>query len=130
MKIVVGYDESRAAQEALRVAVDQAKIFGAKIELVHSLIERTDTDYDVISRAKEALEKARKEVVEKGVDCEAYLLNNDLTPGEDLVQFAIDHQVDQIVIGVKKLSRVSKLVFGSNARHVILHAHCPVLSVK
>lgn len=130
MKIVVGYDESRASQEALRLAVFHAKAFHAAIDLVHSLIERTDTDYDVIDRARASLEKARDEVKAEGVECEAHLLNNDLTPGEDLVRFASEHQADEIIIGVKKLSMVSKLIFGSNAKFVILHAHCPVITVK
>jgi nucleotide-binding universal stress UspA family protein len=47
-----------------------------------------------------------------------------------MVQFAREIQADLVVIGVKKRSRVNKLMFGSNAQFVILEAACPVLSVK
>jgi nucleotide-binding universal stress UspA family protein len=53
-----------------------------------------------------------------------------LTPGEDLVAFARETNSDEIVIGVKKQSKVGKLLFGSNAQIVILAAHCPVVTVK
>ncbi len=50
--------------------------------------------------------------------------------GEDLVRFAKDNDIDEIIIGVKRRSKVGKLVFGSTAQYVILKAPCPVLAVK
>ncbi len=40
------------------------------------------------------------------------------------------NEIDLIFIGVKKRSKVGKLVFGSTAQYVILEAPCPVVSVK
>jgi nucleotide-binding universal stress UspA family protein len=53
-----------------------------------------------------------------------------LRPGEDLVQFAKENGIDEIIIGVRRRSKVGKLVFGSTAQYVILNAPCPVVSVK
>ena len=53
-----------------------------------------------------------------------------MEPGEDLVTFARENNVDEIIIGVRHRSKVGKLVFGSTAQYVILEAHCPVLTVK
>jgi len=53
-----------------------------------------------------------------------------LQPGEDLVQYAEENQIDQIIIGVRQRSKVGKLLFGSTAQYVILEAPCPVVSVK
>jgi len=53
-----------------------------------------------------------------------------MEPGEDLVQFAEDNNADEIIIGIKKRSKVQKLLLGSNAQHVILHAPCMVISIK
>jgi nucleotide-binding universal stress UspA family protein len=53
-----------------------------------------------------------------------------LTPGEQLVQFAQDEKVSQIYIGIIKKSKVDKLIFGSTAQYIILHAPCPVVTVQ
>ena len=50
--------------------------------------------------------------------------------GANLVQFIQDNDIDEVFIGVKKRSKVEKLVFGSTAQYVILNAPCPVIVVK
>lgn len=130
MKILVGYDGSRTSKAAVQLAIDHARAFSGRIVLVRSLIERTDTDYDRIDRAREDLAHQAQAVRDAGIDCEQHLLIRDLTPGEDIVEFARDNAVDQIVIGVKQRSKIGKVVFGSNAQYVIIHAPCPVVTVK
>ena len=61
---------------------------------------------------------------------EVQLLLTDLTPGEQLVKFAEDQKIDQIFLGIVKKSKVGKLLFGSTAQYVILHAPCPVVTVQ
>lgn len=46
------------------------------------------------------------------------------------MQFEKENEIDEIVIGVKRRSKVGKLLFGSNAQYIILQAHCPVVTVK
>ena len=53
-----------------------------------------------------------------------------LESGEDLVQFAEQNKIDEIILGIRKRSKVGKLMFGSTAQYVILNAPCPVVSVK
>jgi nucleotide-binding universal stress UspA family protein len=53
-----------------------------------------------------------------------------MTPEEDLLAYAREQNVDEIVIGIRKRSRMGKLLFGSTAQFLILNAHCPVLTVK
>jgi nucleotide-binding universal stress UspA family protein len=65
-----------------------------------------------------------------GIPVETHLLVRGFTPGEDFVEFAKEHDIDEIVVGIRKTSPVGKIVFGSNARYVILNAHCPVVTVK
>lgn len=50
--------------------------------------------------------------------------------GEALVEYAAENEFEEMVIGVKKRSRVEKLLLGSNAQYIILNAPCPVLSVR
>jgi nucleotide-binding universal stress UspA family protein len=53
-----------------------------------------------------------------------------MSPGEDLVSFAEENDIDQIFIGVEKVSRTQKIIVGSNAQYIILKAPCPVVTVK
>ncbi|MBI4963657.1 MAG: universal stress protein [Desulfomonile tiedjei] len=130
MKILVGYDGSAQAKEALNVAKKQAQVFNATVCVVTSLVGEDTTTADDIKQAQEELDYTEQFFSESGIPVETHLLIRGLSPGEDLVQFARDHGVDQIVVGVKKTSPVGKILFGSNARHVILNAPCPVMTVK
>ena len=47
-----------------------------------------------------------------------------------LVEFAKRYKIDEIIIGIRRRSKVSKLVFGSAAQYVILNAPCPVVTIK
>jgi nucleotide-binding universal stress UspA family protein len=130
MKILVGYDGSNQSKEALDLAKRHALAFDAKIYVVTSLFGDQETTPRQIEEAEEGLEYARKTVSDTGIEVETHLLVRGFFPGEDLVHFAIEKGIDQIVVGLKKVSPVGKILFGSNARFVILNAPCPVLSVK
>lgn len=130
MKILVGYDGSRQAKDALDLAKKHALVFEAHVFVVTSLFGEDQTGMHEIEEAEQSLEFAKGVFTESGISVETHLLIRGLSPGEDLVQFAQENNIDQIVVGVKKVSPVGKLIFGSNARHVILNAPCPVLTVK
>jgi nucleotide-binding universal stress UspA family protein len=53
-----------------------------------------------------------------------------MSPGEDLVRFIEENSMDLVVVGVKRRSKVGKLLMGSTAQYVILKSQCPVLTVK
>jgi nucleotide-binding universal stress UspA family protein len=130
MKILVGYDGSNQAKEALNLARKHAQAFNAYVYVVYSLKKGSQTTAGEIDQAKEWLEYTKQFFSASGIPVETHLLVRGVTPGEDLVQFAQEHDVDEIVVGIKKTSPVGKIVFGSNARHVILNADCPVVTVK
>ena len=80
---------------------------------------------------REDLTEGAKEIFdEQGVECETHQMARGLTPGEDLVKFAEENQIDQIYVGIEKKSKTSKLLLGSTAQYVILKAPCPVITVK
>ena len=130
MKILVGYDGSQQAKDALDLAKKHALAFNAAVYVVTSLVGENETEPSQIEHAEEGLAFAKSIMAESGISVETHLLIRGLSPGEDLVEFAREHDIDEIVVGVKKVSTVGKLIFGSNARHVILNAPCPVLSVR
>jgi nucleotide-binding universal stress UspA family protein len=128
MKILVGYDGTISSKEALKVAVKHAVAFGAAVEVVTSMEEGTDVRAE--EKALQGLEWAKTVVAEKNLTCNTHLLIRGMSPGEDLVEFATENKIDEIFIGVKKRSKVGKLLMGSAAQYVILEANCPVVSVK
>ena len=130
MKIVVGYDGSDAANEALNIAKKHARAFDGRIYLITSLVGGTEESAEEIIKARNQLENAVKSIQKEGIPCEEHLLIRGMEPGEDIVQFAEDHQADEIIIGVIKKSKVQKFLLGSNAQYVILHSPCVVIAVK
>ncbi|MHB8767374.1 MAG: universal stress protein [Deferrisomatales bacterium] len=133
MQILVGYDGSRASQRALEWAKQRALALGAKVHLVscyEQKVEVTRHDLDTMKAEEARLQEAAKGLKAAQVECVAEFIGNNLTAGETLVDYAADHQIDEIVMGVQTTSRVGKLLFGSTAQYVILKAHCPVTSVK
>ena len=130
MKVMVGYDGTDDARNALQLAVSHAKAYTGKVIAVASMNKGTEAELKAIGRMEEELEQIKGQVADMGVACETHLLIRGVTPGEDLVAYAQENNIDEIVIGIRRRSKVGKLVFGSNAQYVILHAPCPVTTVK
>ncbi len=130
MKILVGYEESRVAEAALKLALKHARAFGADIFIMTSLEQSHELQIDDIEEVEDKLEELKIAYKIDDLHCETYAMVSLLTPGENLVEFAQENDIDEIVIGVKKRSKVGNLVFGSNAQYVILNAPCPVVTVK
>ncbi|MEJ2220711.1 MAG: universal stress protein [Desulfobacterales bacterium] len=130
MKILIGYDGTNSAKEALNLAKSHAKVFGASVEVVTSMQKGTESEREVIERAERGLEYAKSLFEKDDIACNTHLLIRGLSAGEDLVEFANENQIDQIVVGVKRRSKVGKLLMGSTAQYVILQAECPVVTVK
>ena len=129
MKILVAYDKNTSFANVLDTAVRRAKQDDAYIYLVRTCSE--DAKAEEIAELEHRLDEMLKEVFNKqGIQGETHLLIRGMTPGEDVVSYAKEKDVDEIIIGIKKRSRVEKMVFGSTAQFIILEAHCPVLSVK
>jgi nucleotide-binding universal stress UspA family protein len=130
MKILVGYDGSSSGKDALALAKKHAAAFDAQVLIVASLTGGSVTHAAEVEHATEDLEFAKKMFEEDGIECEAKLLVRGMTPGEDIVEYAKEKEVDEIIIGIKRRSKVGKLLFGSNAQYIIIKAPCPVVTIK
>ncbi|SHI77174.1 Nucleotide-binding universal stress protein, UspA family [Desulfatibacillum alkenivorans DSM 16219] len=130
MKILVGYERSRESKNVMDIAIKHAKAWDGKIFLATSLFGGVEMEKDELEKAEKILKEAKETLDAEGIECETHVLVRGLEPGEDLVNFAKEKEVDEIIIGVKSKSKVGKLLFGSNAQFVILNAPCPVMTVK
>jgi len=139
MKIMVCYDDSPAAKKAVRVARKRAKTMKGVVFLV---ISYSGSLYDSsgekaakkvwkdVEKAEKALNELKKGFDKDNIPCTTHVSVRSLEPGEDLVNYAEENDIDEIVIGIQKKSKVGKLLFGSTAQYVILKSNCPVLTVK
>jgi len=130
MKILVGYSGKNIGQDLLQLAVQHAKGFQAQVIIATSMLGGDKTSRDQVIEAENNLKEVEEFFKQQEIPCETHLLVRNMTAGEDLVEFAKEQNVDEIIIGVKSRSKVGKLLFGSTAQFVILKAHCPVVSVK
>ncbi len=130
MKIMVAYDGSDAGKEALKVARYYAKKLMATVVVVTSFYKGIQDNQEAIQEAESGLEYAKSLFKKDQIICNTNLLIRGLSPGEDLITFAEEEGVDQIVIGIRKRSKVGKLLMGSTAQYVILNARCPVVSIS
>ncbi len=131
MKILVGYDGSNVAKEALELARKHAMAWEAKIEVVKCMAQHRKLNYEDIQKIEQKLEGEVHDHLNSGeIPYETHLVISSLESGEDLVQFAEQNKTDEIIIGIRKRSKVGKLMFGSTAQYVILNAPCPVVSLK
>jgi nucleotide-binding universal stress UspA family protein len=130
MKIAVGYDGSKVAEEAIKFARDRARVFKAKVYLISSLKGGSQFSRKEFEDAEQEMNRVNQYFTKEGIPSEKRLLVRGLSPGEDIVNFSKENKVDEIIIGVRRRSRVGKALFGSTAQYVILNSHCPVVTIK
>ena len=130
MKILVGYNGSEVSKAALSLAKSYAKTYDALVYVVVSLEGGVGEKIEEISAAAENLKFAQDFLEKDGIRCETEQLVRGLTPGEDLVQYANENEIDHLFVGIEKKSKTRKMLLGSTAQYVILKAPCPVTSVK
>ena len=130
MNIMVCYDGSDVAKDALKLARKHAKIFMAKIYLVTSMEGGPDVPKEEFEKAENKLKHAKKSIKGDSILCKTLLSVRGLDAGENIVKLAKEKEIDMVYIGVKRRSKVGKFIFGSTAQYLILEAPCPVVTVK
>ena len=139
-KIVVAYDGSDHAKNAVRVASDLAKAFGAKLYIVEVVDTAAMLGMGLAPIPAEVInqiyDKARKDVNEGqqlakslGVtDVEGQVLEGD--PATSIIEFASKNGADLIVTGSRGLSTFKRVLLGSVSTKIVQESRIPVLVVK
>ena len=137
--ILVPTDLSKLANNALAVAADLARTYGAEILLVHFQpfsIPRASTVEGSMSMLSylDEQEDADKVELQQIADNPAYqdvrispIVSRDVV---GLYKTMTDRGADLIVLGTHGTSGWDELLFGSNAEHIVRYARCPVLIIK
>jgi nucleotide-binding universal stress UspA family protein len=135
--VAVGTDGTGTAIEAVRLAADLARRFGAKLVLVSAFqaerepVEPSGASVELqwatspSARVREILARSEADLRREGIDCSTLADEGD--PAEVLVRLATECGADLLVIGNKGMHR---RVLGSVPNTVTHKAPCSVLVVK
>jgi nucleotide-binding universal stress UspA family protein len=134
-KIVVGVDGSEHARRAVAWAVEEAKLRGADLELVHATIERdlpawpaqasVPSHDELMAAARELVDEAVESVDTSDVAVESSTGSG--SPARRLCEAA--EGADLLVVGARGLGGFRGLLMGSVSQQVVQHAPCPVVVV-
>jgi nucleotide-binding universal stress UspA family protein len=127
---MVCYDGSNVANDAIDLAVELGRQLDGSVSLVRSISTKRSDDVVRVEGIEADLESTGQRVSTAGLAVDTHLLIRGGSAGEDLTAFANENRIDYIVIGIKRRSKVGKMLFGSTAQYVILKAECPVITVK
>jgi nucleotide-binding universal stress UspA family protein len=130
MKFLVGYTGSEESKAAMALARDYAGIFSAKVIVITSMEGGAGEKPEDVSRAEANLKSATSFFEDAGVEFETQHLARGYSPGEDLVMFAEENDIDLMFVGIEKKSKTRKMLLGSTAQYVILKSPCPVVTAK
>jgi nucleotide-binding universal stress UspA family protein len=130
MILMICYDDSQNAQRALEEGLKVARQWCSTVYITTSIEKGMEKDLAFIKAAEEQLSDAKARFTRESILCETDILHHAQSPGDDLIDYAVKNKVEVIIIGIKKISKVGKMLFGSTAQQVILDAPCPVLTVK
>lgn len=130
MRFLAAYKNTPEARAALELAIEHAKRFGAELYVTTSQEggegEKTEDVFRVRQELKDVKERLRK----TDLKFDVFEIVRGLSPGEDLVAFAEENNIDHIFAGIEKKSKMQKIILKSTAQYIILKAPCPVTTTK
>jgi len=140
-KILVPVDFSNYSQNLINYANSFAKIFKAKIFLIHVVepiiypidfsmgqIDFPATDSDIAKKAKEELQNLANSSIDNDTETEVIIKSG--KPFVEINETARELDIDLIIIATHGHTGVEHLLFGSTAEKVVRKAPCPVLTLR
>lgn len=142
-RIVVGTDGSETAGEAVRQAVDLAKMSGAQLSVVSAyepVAERqvkdeqrdapADVQHEIGPRENVNIVLNAAAAIAKGEGVEVQTHPVDGDPAEAILSVAEETRADLIVVGNKGMTGARRFLLGSVPNKVSHHAPCSVIIVR
>ena len=142
-RIVVGTDGSETAAEAVRQALELAKLTGATLSLVSAYQPASgrrvaaeqaeapaDVQYEIGPRedVNLILDGAAADAKQQGVEVQTHPVEGD--PADALLNVAEETKADLIVVGNKGMTGARRYLLGSVPNNVSHHAPCSVMIVR
>lgn len=117
-QVVVAYDGSAHAKQALHIAAALAETWGGSYAVVTVSLER----------AQERLDEARSYLAAHAIEVDYAAREGD--PRETILQYCEENNADLLVMGAYGHSKVREMLLGSTTAYLINHAKCPVLLTR
>jgi nucleotide-binding universal stress UspA family protein len=138
-RIVVGTDGSETATQAVRTAIELAKMANAKLEIVSAyepvpqsrLREEGegisgDVSYVVNPREDVSLVLDRAAAEAKKADVEVVTHPREGEPADAILDVAEEHRADLIIVGNKGMTGARRFLLGSVPNKISHHSPCDV----
>ena len=151
--VVIGYDGSRAAEEALARAAELLRVSEVLLVVVWEagrafeaaewagitldtpvpvvdLQTAAELDQAAYASAERAAQRGAAAARSLGLDAEPLVVADDLTVAGTLLRVGRERNAPALVIGARHHGALSEAVLGSTERDVLRSAPCPVLVVR
>jgi nucleotide-binding universal stress UspA family protein len=139
MTVFVAYTSTPEGRRALLEGADWARQHGAALRVAHLISHEVGGESPTRARGdmrasfdtEDHLDRLRRDLTEEGLEVTTLTLHSlEQDRSRTLLDAAREAGAQLIVVGVRRRSRVGKLVLGSVAQDLLLRADCPVLAVK
>jgi nucleotide-binding universal stress UspA family protein len=133
-RILVPTDFGQTSESALHYGVELARVFGARLHLLHVFDSSTGIRQYTVTTFPAPENEAREQLAEllSGTDrrelrpvCESRLG----APADEILDYALQRNIDLIVMGTHGREGIARALLGSVAEIVVRKATCPVLTV-
>ena len=129
MRLLMYYDGTDDTRKTISAVKDQAKALQAKVHVLSSLSSWGELSVKIIRKMEDGLHYIKSVLARQDIPCETHLLIMGRTPGEDILAVANKFQVNEIIIGTDRTSKIKKLKASRLISYVSGRARCPVLIV-
>ena len=138
--VLVATDFSENAHQAVDAAIQVAKTFGARIELVHAFQTPVPivSPYEVVvpdgfleqarAAAAENLKAVAEKITSEGITVKSHLTEVPAAPA--IARLAEELHADLVVMGTRGNTGLKHVLLGSVAERTIRLSPCSVLTVK
>ncbi len=133
-------DFSKSSENAVKYAVEIARIFKSKIILMHAYetpviytdvtVSSVQLDFELLREAAlKQLKKFYSRILESVKDVQFELVLQQGLPSSRTVEIAIEKKADMIIMASTSSSQIQRFLIGSNASRVVREAPCKVMLI-
>jgi nucleotide-binding universal stress UspA family protein len=128
MTVIVGYIPTPEGEAALEEATREAERRASDLVVINSA--RREAYVDDRYAQDSQWQAIEERLEQKKISFRLLRPESAHDTATDLIEAAEQYGAELLVIGLRRRSAVGKLILGSTAQRVLLHAPCPVLAVK